>query len=182
MSAKFSFNLTGQDSRRKFPTKIIIGQADTETIIHVGLKLLGYLIFFRERIQLETRVPSDAIPYVPDLVQLDYELRPRLWVECGECSIAKLDKLAVKAPEAELWVLKKSFAAAEETIAAMRKEGLRTNRYKIMGLDGELFTEMCEVIESRNDLFWVKMCDDPSELHFDLNAFWFEMPFRVMHF
>lgn len=182
MSGKYSFNLTSQDSQRKFPGKIIIGQGDTETIVHVGLKLIGYLIFYRERIQLETRVPSDAIPYIPDLVQLDYELRPQLWVECGECSIGKLHKLAVKAPEAEIWVIKKSFGAAEETIEAMRKEGLRSNRYHVIGLDGAMFNEMCGVIEYRNDLFWVKRLEDPPELHFDLNSNWFEMPCCVLRF
>ena len=37
-----------------------------------------------------------TLAYVPDVVQLDYELRPKLWVECGECTVQKLDRLAVK--------------------------------------------------------------------------------------
>ena len=182
MTGKFSFTLTSDDPGRKFPGKIIIGQAETETIVHVGLKLLGYLLFFRERIQIETRLPDLMIPYVPDLAQLDYELRPRLWVECGECSIAKLHKLAVKAPEAEIWVIKRSYMAAEETLRGMAKEDLRRQRYNVIGLDSETFQEICGLIQARNTLYWLKATFDPGEMQFDLNGLWFEMPLRVYRF
>lgn len=182
MTGKYSFQLTSEDSQRRFPGKIIIGQGETETIYHVGLKLVAYLLFFRDRIQMETRLPDEMIPYVPDLVQLDYELRPRLWVECGECSIAKLHKLAVKAPEAELWVVKRSYGAAEDAIRAMSKEGLRKDRYQVIGLEQNAFEEMCALIHSRNSLFWLKASFEDGEMQFDLNGLWFEMPFRVYRF
>lgn len=182
MAGKFTFRLTSEDPRREFPGKIIIGQNDTETITHVGLKLLAYLMFFRERLQIETRLPHDAILYVPDLVQLDYELRPRLWVECGECSMAKLHKLAVKAPEAEIWLVKRSIAAAEEAVCGMAKEGLRQGRYHVLGFEQDLFQELCGLIATRNDLFWLKGNFDPPEMQFDLNGLWFEMSFKILKF
>jgi hypothetical protein len=182
MTGKFSFALTSDDPGRRFPGKIILGQAETETVVHVGLKLIGYLLFFRDRIQIETRLPDAMIPYVPDLAQLDYELRPRLWVECGECSIAKLHKLAVKAPEAEIWVIKRSFEAAEETLRGMAKEELRRNRYSVIGLDAAVFEEMCGLIQARNRVYWLKTTFEPGEMQFDLNGLWFELPFRVFRF
>jgi hypothetical protein len=182
MNGKYSFSLASEDGSRKFPGKIIIGQAETETIYHVGLKLIGYLFFYRERIQLETRVPNEMIPFTPDLAQLDYELRPVLWVECGECSIAKLHKLAVKAPEAEIWIVKRSFEAAEDLPRAMAREDLRRNRYRILGLDSAVFNEMCGLIESRNDLFWLKADQEAGEMQFDLNGLWFELPFKILRF
>jgi uncharacterized protein YaeQ len=180
MNGKFSFNLASDDGRRPLPGKIIIGQAETQTIVHVALKLIGYLLFYRERLQIETRLPNEMISYVPDLAQLDYELRPVLWIECGECSIAKLHKLAVKANEAELWVIKKSHAAAEETLRAMQREGLRRDRYNIIGLDEEMFDELCALIRSRNDLYWYRGTFDPPQMQFDLNQTWFDMPFLVL--
>ena len=68
MSAKFSFHLENQDKRRALPPKIIIGRQETETIAHVALKLLAFLIFFRERLQIEANLHQDDIPFVPDLV------------------------------------------------------------------------------------------------------------------
>jgi uncharacterized protein YaeQ len=182
MSVKHSFNLTSKDPRRSLPHKVLIAQNETETVARVALKLIGYLFFFRERLQIETRLPDHNIQYVPDLVQLDYELRPALWVECGECSIAKLDKLAVKAPEADLWVIKKSVESAQETVRAMAREELRRNRYRVIGLDAAIFEEMCQMIQGRNELFWVKGTLEPPEMQFDLNGLWFELPFEVLAF
>src|SRR5688572_8772718 len=103
MSARYIFNLTSEERRRSFPGKIIISQQPTETVAQVILKLLGYLLFYRERIQIDAREHLEMFPFLPDLVEFDYELRIKLWVECGECTITKLDKLAVKVPEAEIW-------------------------------------------------------------------------------
>jgi hypothetical protein len=182
MSGKFNFNLRSEDPARKLPTKIIIGRQETETVMHVLLKMMGFVLFYRDRLQIETRLPNLMISFVPDLAQLDYELRPQLWVECGECSIAKLDKLAVKAPEAELWVLKKSVAGAEELLRGMAKGGLRRNRYGIIAFDEEMFQEMCDRTTGRNDLLWVKGGIEQAEAQFDFNGLWFEMPLVVMKF
>ena len=150
MSAKFSFHLESQDKRRALPSKIIIGRQETETLAHVALKLLAFLIFFRERLQIEANLHQDDIPFVPDLVQLDYELRPRLWVECGECGVQKLHKLAVKVPDAEIWIVKRSVAEAQHLLQAMAKAELRQNRYQVLALDHEMFEELCGLMHSRN--------------------------------
>lgn len=78
VSAKYSFVLHSEERRRDFPRRIIIGQNETETAAHVLLKFLGFVIFHRERLQIEVNLHMDSIPFVPDLVQLDYELRPQL--------------------------------------------------------------------------------------------------------
>ena len=123
--------------------KIVVGQEEIETTNHVMLKLLAYVLFYRERLQLEVNLHQDSIPFKPGLVQLDYELRPKLWVECGECSVAKLDKLAVKVPEAEIWVVKKSPDEVDSLMRGMAKEKLRRDRYHLLGFDLEVFQELC---------------------------------------
>lgn len=182
MNAKYSFSLSSDDSTRKLPGKIIIGQNETETTVHVGLKLLGFVFFYRERLQLETRLPHENIPYVPDLAVLDYELRPVLWVECGECSLAKLQKLAVKAPEAEIWVVKRSEAAAEELLKTMAKQEFRTGRYHIIGLDQAVFEEMIGLFQSRNDFYLYRIDLETGIMQFELNKLWFEFPFSIRHY
>jgi uncharacterized protein YaeQ len=182
VNAKYIFRLESRDRRRVLPSKVIIGQENTETIAHVLLKLLGYVLFYRERLQIEARLDDDNIPFAPDLVQLDYELRPKLWVECGECGIAKLHKLAVKVPEAEIWIVKRSLAAAENLHSAMTKEDLRRKRYGIIGLDAAMFNELCELLTARNQLLWVTGEFDPPHLQFDFNGLWFDAPFTVLRY
>lgn len=183
VSAKYSFSFQSDEARRPLPAKLIIAQHDTETIAHVGLKLLAFLFFARERLQMETNLHDDSIPFIPDLVQLDYEMRPALWVECGECSLAKLDKLAVKAPDAEIWIVKKSVADAQHLVHAMEREELRRDRYRVLALDAEGFEEVCRHLRQRNDVAWFGARDeDTAEMQFDLNELWYELPFQILRY
>lgn len=182
MAGKFCFDIRNEDRRRDLPGKLIIGQDHTETVAHVLLKLLAFVIFHRERVQIEPRLPDDSIPFVPDILQLDYEMRPQLWVECGECSVQKLDKLAVKAPEAEIWVVKRSLADAEHLLAAMAKADLRRDRYNVLALDAAMFEEMCRLAKSRNALFWLAGEFEPPQLQFDFNGLWFDAAFTHRRF
>lgn len=179
---KFSFQLQSDARRRPLPHKIVIGQDTTETDAHVLLKLLGFLMFHREHLQIEPSLHNDNIPFTPDLVELDYELRPVLWVECGECSVAKLDKLAVKAPEAEIWVLKKSAGEAGTLLHAMAKAELRRDRYRVIALDHAVFAEVCALMHSRNEVFWVGADFEAGLMQFDFNGLWFELEFAVTRF
>ena len=182
LNAKYSFHLRSQDKRRDLPDKIILGQDATGTVAQVMLKLLAYLLFHRERLKIGTNLHLDSVPFVPDVAQLDFQLRPVLWVECGECSVGKLHKLAVKVPEAELWVVKRSVADAESLSLAMAKMELRRDRYNLIGFDEEMFDELCGLLQSRNELLWVSGGFDPPNLQFDFNGLWFDAPFTVLRY
>lgn len=182
VSAKYSFRFDSRDRKRALPGSIIIGQADTETIAHVVLKMLGFVLFYRDRLQIEGDVHNHAISFRPDLLWLDYEMRPKLWVECGECGVNKLDKLAVKVPEADIWVLKRSLAHAEQLFAAMRKEELRRDRYSILAFDHEMFEELCGLVASRNEVVWFGASFETNSMQFEFNQLWFESPFSVLRF
>jgi uncharacterized protein YaeQ len=182
MSAKYSFHLENQDRRRELPTKIIIGRGETETEAHVLLKLFAFALFHRPRLQIEANLHNDNIPFVPDLVELDYELRPRLWIECGECSVGKLHKLAVKVPDAEIWVIKRNPADTEHLLRSMEKEELRHGHYRLLSLDPEMFAEVLGLLRGRNEMLWVEGKFDPPEMRFDFNGLWFEAPFSVREY
>ena len=182
MSAKYTFDLSSEERRRALPGKIIVGQGENESARQVLLKFLAFVLFHRDRLQIEPRLPDDNIPFDPDLVQLDYELRPRLWVECGDCGTGKLNKLAVKVPEAEIWIMKRSRAEAEELHQAMAKAELRRGRYGVIGLDAEMFDEMCRLLAARNQFYWVGGDFDPPQMKFDFNGLWFDTPFTLLRF
>lgn len=182
MSARYAFSFVSQEARRPLPSRLIIAQHETETIVHIALKLIGHLYFARDRLQLETNLHDDSIPFIPDLVQLNYELRPALWVECGECSVAKLNKLAVKVPEAEIWIVKKSPADADLLLLAMAREELRRDRYSMLVLDPEVFQEVCAALRARNEVTWFGAPPDAAVMQFELNELWYELPFTLRRF
>ena len=179
MSDRYVFNLASEDRRRPLPTKILLPRRETETLTHILLKLFGYLLFHRERVQIEPRLDDDYLPFTPDVVQLDYEGRVALWVECGECALAKLDRLAVKAPYAEIWAVKRSGAEAEQLARAMVREKLRVGRYGIVGLDADMLAEVAELTQARNDVRWYRGTFDPAVIQFEFNGLWFEASFTV---
>lgn len=180
MSAKFAFRLSSEDAQRPLPSKLIIGQKETETTVHVMQKALAYLHFFRDRIQIDTNLHMETIPFVPDLSQLDYTLRPALWVECGECGVAKLHKLAVKLPGTDIWIVKRSKEEADRLLHAMEQADLRRDRYRILAFDQELFEEMRQLLGSKNEIRWYRETREPTTLQLDFNGLWFELPFEEM--
>lgn len=131
---------------------------------------------------MEVWLDREGLPFVPDLVELDYQLEPVLWVECGECSVQKLDKLAVKVPNAEIWVVKKSLQDAEHLRLAMQKGELRRNRYAIVAFDWEPFQELLGNLKSRNDVRWYRGRIHDGSIQLDFNGLWFDLGFQVLRF
>lgn len=182
MSGKYNFILKSDDRQRDLPPKLIIGQHEAEPVARVLLKFLAFLFFYRERLQIEPQLHNDNIPFVPDLAQLDYELRPVFWVECGDCGTSKLNKLAVKMPDAEIWIIKRSPAEAEHLFQAMAKAELRRGHYGLLGLDPEMFDEMVNLLAFRNEVYWVAADFEEGNLQFDFNGLWFDAPFKVLKY
>ena len=182
MSSRFAFHVRSEARRLPLPERVFIGRKETETEKHVLLKFLGFALFHRERLQIETVLHDDNIPFVPDLVQLDYTLRPSFWAECGEVSYQKLDKLAVKVPEAEIWIIKRSVAEAEVLLHDMRRHDLRRNRYRVVAFDAEMFDEVLASLSLRNEVFWLEGSLTPPRMQFDFNGLWFDAEFQILSF
>ena len=71
-------------------------------------------------------------------------------------------------------------AAAEDLVHAMAKGELRRDRYNIIGLDAEVFSEVCVLLQPRNELTWVRGGFDPPQMQFDFNGLWFDAPFTML--
>ena len=56
--AEYNFHFQSQDRRRDLPGKIVIGRNTTETAAHVVLKLLGFLLFYRDRVAIAWFAPG----------------------------------------------------------------------------------------------------------------------------
>ena len=182
MSSKYNFYFRTDGSRQGLPAKIILARDPLETRAHIILRILTFLLFRRDRMQVRTALHNESIPFIPDLAQMDYEMRPVLWVECGDCSVAKLNKLAVKVPEAEIWVVKSSAAEVEFLQQGMKREELRRNRYQFMQFDPDLVAELAGLLRPRNEIYWVRGQLDPPEMQFDFNGLWFEAPYQILEF
>lgn len=182
MSAKYSFRFASEIKTHPLPSKILIGQHPLESTEDVILKMLARVIFSRDRIQLEPRLHDDNIPFVPSLVQLDYELRPALWVECGDCPVPKINKLAVKAHEAEIWIVVRSVVALEELAHEMGKHGLRRNRYHLLGFEDGLIEELESLLQPSNAFTLFHLNLREPEVQFEFNELWFDQKWSTLKF
>lgn len=182
MSSKFNFDLRSDDWQRKLPEKIIIGRSDLETDEHVVLKLLAYILLHRERLEISPNLHNEDIPFIPGVVQLDYQLNPALWVECGNCTVQKLDKLAVKVHDAEIWAVSRSQEAMNHLLRQMDHAKLRRNRYHFIAFEDEMFEELLRLLHTRNEFYLVHVDFEPPALQFDFNGLWFDVPFYKADF
>ena len=64
----------------------------------------------------------------------------------------------------------------------MAKGELRRDRYGLIGLDPEMFEEMCALLAARNEVFWLGCEFDPPRVQLDFNGLWFDAPFTVLRF
>lgn len=182
MSAKYSFELKSEDRRRELPHKLLLVQHEAETRDVLLLKLLAYLLFFRERVQVEPHFDPDLVPFVPALTATDFASRIRLWVECGLCAVTRLDKLAVKVPEAEIWIMLRSPEDAVALHRAMARADLRHQRYHLLAFDASAFDEMAGLLTQRNHVVWVGGSVEAAQLQMDFNGLWFDVDLAVTHF
>lgn len=103
MAFRCDFHLNG--GRRR----LIVARGAQETFDNLALRLAACALFWPLEPQLEISPKHPALATVefrPDFIALDEAGDVKLWGECGNTSMNKLDKLTRKYPGARLVVLK----------------------------------------------------------------------------
>jgi len=178
VSTKLTFALGSDEKSRKLPSKIVISQSQNETLDHVLLKALAFVIFHSDRLRLEVDLEMPGVPFVPDLVALALDGRPELWIECGEVSLHKLEKLTLKLGDADIWIVKKSAGDVAKTVELARRNIRRLGRVRLLTFDPGFIPELRALASGANSLHLVKLV--PGEMaQLVFNDLWFETTLRV---
>src|SRR6267142_331465 len=88
--------------------KLVLTGQENETAELVALKLAAYVLFFDLNPQTDISSRHPAISqqeFRPDLLALDESGAIKLWVECGNVTTHKLDKLIRRYRDARIVVL-----------------------------------------------------------------------------
>jgi len=171
MNRRFRFDIENRDPTRPgLPEVAHIGARSTETETHVALKFLGFLLFYEPGLEIEQKIQDPSNPYTPDLVAREADGTITFWGECGHCNARKLTRLAVKAPEARIGVLKKSVAEARSALSELHKLNAKKDRYEILAFEKAAFHRLLESIQPRNTCVWFGASIEPPQLKFHLNA------------
>ena len=178
LSTKLTFALGSDEKSRKLPSKIIISQSQNETLDHVLLKALAFVMFHSERLRVEVDVELPGVPFVPDLITLALDGRPELWIECGEVSLHKLEKLTLKLGDADIWVVKKNAREVTKTVELARRNIRRLSRLRLLTFDQGFIPELLTLASGSNSLHLVKLV--PGEMmQIVFNDLWFETALKV---
>jgi uncharacterized protein YaeQ len=105
------------------PPKLIMDSRIGESDRHVVLKVLGWLLFWRPDLQVEKSADQH---YQPDLIAGEDLRRPDLWIDCGDTTLKKLDKISTTNSRA-LIVLVKAERSEMVRYAAMAEKKIRRN-------------------------------------------------------
>ncbi len=115
--------------------KLILAPQPQETLEHLALKLAAYLLFwaYDPKVELSPKHPALAQQeFRPDLIALDEAGEVRLWVECGNVTLHKLDKLIRRYPAARLCVLKATEAEGKRLRNDLREQVPRQERVEVL--------------------------------------------------
>jgi uncharacterized protein YaeQ len=101
--------------------RLVIAPQETETDIHLALKLGAFLLFWDMDPKVEMSLKHPALVgqvFKPDLMALDETGGIKLWAECGKVAMHKLDKLTRRYAAAKVVV----FKPTEEEGRRLRKD------------------------------------------------------------
>ena len=139
-------------------SKLLLVARPEEKIDHLAMKLAGFVMFLPMSPTVE---PSSDHPALagfdvkPDVLATDAAGDIRLWVECGEVSINKLDKVSRRLGQARIVVIKSTLPQARrlrETLNEEVRQGHRVEIWSWMPGDFETWLKaMAEKVEIFGD-------------------------------
>jgi uncharacterized protein YaeQ len=142
---KFTFSLTIDDVKEK----LVIDAWKGEMTWHVVLKLLGFLLFFEDRPRIEESVQWH---YKPDLFARDNEGKLRLWIDCGNIAVRKIDRVATKMGSERFFILRRTRHEAERLKAAMDGRVKHLARVQLVAFDDGFVDDLAAHLDRTNDL------------------------------
>lgn len=143
--------------------RVIFSSFPGESTWHVSLKLLAYLIYRRRDPLVERPVGQR---FKPDLVVLKDDGRVRLWIDCGETSIRKLERVVARNPIARVVIIKDTVRHLEG-YRALADQALRdTSRVLYLAPDNALIDGMAVAMRQRNR---VRFAMGPAGVQIELN-------------
>ncbi len=145
MKAQYTFNIQANG----VPPKLIVIKATDESEEHIIMKLLSYMMFYREGIKIEQKAGQH---FKPDLFVGGENHQPVLWVECGKTALNKLDKVATKNHKCDIYIVKNNTRELLPYYERARKKVKRVERVKFVCFDSGFVDSLASALQRTNDV------------------------------
>jgi uncharacterized protein YaeQ len=131
--------------------RTVLELREGEAMPHIVLKILGMALFHHPELLVEPTMGDDD-RYKPDLLIRAEDYRPRLWVECGQCRVQKLDKVAFRHYDAKVVMLKRTVREAREVLERCKGVVRRLDAIEFIGFDSGFVDQIAAALTGRNDI------------------------------
>ena len=131
--------------------RIVLETREGEGLPHIVLKILAMALFHDPALQIEPGM-DDEERYKPDLLIRHDDYRPRLWVECGQCRVQKLDKVTFKHYDARVVMLKRTAREAREIMQRCKGVVRRLQAIEFIGFDNNFIDNVAQALTGKNDV------------------------------
>lgn len=145
----FNYDLF-RDQRPVARGTLVYGRGEHEPDDHVALRLLAYLLFYRDDLKMGKDVGEE---YLPDLVALDAAGDLDVWVECGATSLRKVGKLSRRHPRMRLYLLRSTRRMAADMVVALEEELREGARVSVLAFEAGFVDAVAGAIRGRNELY-----------------------------
>ncbi len=149
MASKYTFHFADN-------TKIVQERRGGESDRHIVLKLLGYMLYFALRPQIEVAVSDDRREYRPDVVAFDAAGSITLWVDCGQITLHKVEALTRRYDDAALIVIKTTFREMEGYAVQAMKKVKHAHRVLFLGFDADFVPSLINALGHNNQIAFVR--------------------------
>jgi len=128
---------------------VVMSVQKEETREHVALRLAAFALFWGYDPKAELSLKHPALvgqEFRPDLIALNEGGEIVLWLECGNVSLNKLDKLTRRYPSARLAVLKATAPEARRMRRDLTEGVPRQDAIEIFAWPGDSFKEWMHAV------------------------------------
>ena len=136
--------------------KLVLTGQNTETLENMALKLAAYVLFFDMNPIVDVSMKHHAIigqEFRPDLLCLTEFGETAAWIECGNVTTHKLDKLLRRNRNARIIVVKSSVREAKNLRAAFEKNDIaNSDRAEIYAFPEGIFEQWTGMMDDSIDV------------------------------
>ena len=130
--------------------KLVLHSAPGEVAWHIALKLLGYTLFMDYAPRIEEGI---GWHYKPDLVALDAQGQVRLWVDCGNIAVRKIERVAVKVGNgAPFFILRRTHRDAQLLAQSLTGKMRFPERLRILSFDNGVVDALAAHLDTTNHI------------------------------
>ncbi|MHC4839748.1 MAG: YaeQ family protein [Planctomycetota bacterium] len=138
--------------RELFETrKLVFEMRDGESPVHIALKLVSLALFFDQEMQVEPPM-NEGDRYKPDLLTRFDDSRPKLWIECGQCRVQKLDKITFRYYDAKFFMVKRTSREAREIMERCKGVVRKLESIDFVGFDNGFIDSIGTRLTGKNDV------------------------------